>query len=78
MKKAHPGDYQKYGKNIKLILAQPDYVGLNPKDNSIEYVKEFMIENEYDFEFMDEDLIQTKFQNINDLSEYILKRKAES
>ena len=43
----HPQDYAKYGQYIPQILAAPDYVGENPKDGSIEYVKEFQIENEY-------------------------------
>lgn len=43
----HPADYQKYGSQIPTILADPDYVGMNPSDGSIEYVKEFLIEGEY-------------------------------
>ena len=29
------------------IIANPDYVGINSKDNSIEYVKEYIVDNEY-------------------------------
>ena len=29
------------------ILATPDYVGQNPTDGSIEYVKEFLLAGEY-------------------------------
>lgn len=47
MQSNHSGDYQKYGQYIPLILSVPDYVGKNPKDNSIEYVKEFLQHNEY-------------------------------
>ena len=47
MKTSHPSDYNKYGGEIKNILANPDYVGKNPKDDSIEFVKEYMIDNEY-------------------------------
>lgn len=47
MKKSHPVDYAKYQSQISNILAAPDYIGLNPKDNSIEYVKEFLQNNEY-------------------------------
>mgnify|MGYP003294315167 CR=1 FL=1 len=48
MKSRHPNDYEKYGKYIEIILRNPDYVGINPSDNSIEYVKEFCIsDNEY-------------------------------
>ena len=43
----HPGDFQKYGHYIAQILSSPDYVGQNPKDGSIEYVKEFQIDNEF-------------------------------
>lgn len=44
---SHPNDYQKYGNKISDILNCPDYIGMNPKDNSIEYVKEYKIDNEY-------------------------------
>lgn len=47
MQTSHPTDYQKYGSHLKNILSSPDYVGVNKKDNSIEYVKEFKIENEF-------------------------------
>ena len=43
----HPGDYKKYGNKIGEIVSEPDYVGKNPKDESIEYVKEFVIDGEY-------------------------------
>ncbi len=47
MQTSHPADYAKYKNEIKNILNDPDYVGLNPKDGSIEYVKNFIIDNEY-------------------------------
>lgn len=47
MQSSHPADYQKYGKYIPQILSQPDYVGKNPKDGSIEYVKEFKVNNDF-------------------------------
>lgn len=47
MKRRHPADYAKYGQHVRLILSDPDYVGVNPKDNSIEYVKEFQLNGEY-------------------------------
>ena len=47
MKQKHPKDYAKYGNCIEDIIRQPDYIGKNPKDESIEYVKEFFIENEF-------------------------------
>ena len=47
MQRRHSLDYKKYGNQIQNILKYPDYIGLNPKDNSIEYVKNFLIDNEY-------------------------------
>lgn len=47
MMRRHPEDYTKYGDKIGLILSAPDYIGQNPTDNSIEYVKEFRINQEY-------------------------------
>lgn len=47
MKARHPADYEKYGQYIPEILASPDYVGVNPSDSSVEYVKEFQIDNDY-------------------------------
>lgn len=47
MQSPHPNDYNKYKNEIKNILDNPDYVGINSKDNSIEYVKEFFVDNEY-------------------------------
>lgn len=47
MQSRHPADYAQYGQYIPAILSAPDYVGENPKDGSIEYVKEFQINNEF-------------------------------
>ena len=47
MKNSHPEDFEKYGSRLTEILAVPDYVGQNPKDGSIEYVKEFYVDGEY-------------------------------
>lgn len=47
IQKKHSNAYAKYGKHITQILSQPDYVGENPKDGSIEYVKEFVVEKEH-------------------------------
>lgn len=47
MIRRHPADYAKYGQYIPQILASPDYVGENPADGSIEYVKDFRINGEY-------------------------------
>lgn len=47
MQSSHPADFAKYGTEIINILAYPDYVGQNPSDGSIEYVKEFLKDGEY-------------------------------
>ena len=47
MKSSHPNDFAKYGKHLSTILANPDYVGQNPSDGSIEYVKEFVVEGDH-------------------------------
>lgn len=47
MKSKHPADYERFGQYIPQILAAPDYVGENPADGSIEYVKEFVIEGAF-------------------------------
>lgn len=47
MKNKHSDDYQKYSPYIETILTSPHYVGINHKDGSIEYVREFEIDNEY-------------------------------
>lgn len=47
MLKKHADDYIKYGCHITDIIAKPDYIGVNSKDNSIEYVKEFSIDQEF-------------------------------
>lgn len=47
MKKQHPDDYKKYGKDISNIINNPTYVAKNPLQGSIEYIKEYKINNEY-------------------------------
>lgn len=47
MQRRHPLDYAQYGQCIPQILACPDYVGENPSDGSIEYVKDYQINGEY-------------------------------
>lgn len=47
MKNSHPDDFKKYGADIELILSSPDYIGINPTDNSLEYVKEYCVDNEF-------------------------------
>ena len=43
----HSEDYALYGEYIPLILSMPDYVALNTKDESIEYVKEVQMDDVY-------------------------------
>ena len=47
MKTSHPADFLTYGHELKNILSAPDYVGQNPSDESIEFVKEFCVNHEY-------------------------------
>ena len=47
MKTSHPEDFQKYGCDIENIIAYPDYVGRNHKDNSIEFTKEYCIDSNF-------------------------------
>lgn len=47
MQTSHPADFAKYGTELLNILAFPDYVGQNPSDGSIEYVKEFQVDGEF-------------------------------
>lgn len=47
MESSHPEDFLKYGQYLKVILAEPDFVGQNPSDGSIEFVKTFQTGNDY-------------------------------
>lgn len=47
MKKQHPEDYYKYGKDIREILKNPTYVAKNPNQGSIEYIKEYKVNNDF-------------------------------
>ena len=47
MMKKHPVEYIKYGAYIHDIVSRPDYVGVNPGDGSIEYVKDFPVDGDY-------------------------------
>jgi hypothetical protein len=42
---SHPQDFEDYGMDLENILKYPDYVGINPSDGSIEYVKLFQVKN---------------------------------
>ena len=43
----HPAEYIKYGAYIHNIVSAPDYVGINPGDGSIEYVKDFPVDADF-------------------------------
>ena len=45
MVNSHPYDFEDYGMDLENILKYPDYVGKNPNDDSIEYVKLFKVQN---------------------------------
>lgn len=47
MKSSHPKDFQKYGNDIESIIASPDYVGRNIKDDSIEFTKEYLLDGTF-------------------------------
>ena len=47
IKNRHAYEYEKYLPDIKMIIEEPDYVGISPKDNSILFVKLYEIHGEY-------------------------------
>jgi hypothetical protein len=47
MLQKHVAEYVKYGSYIHDIVSSPDYVGLNPGDGSVEFVKEFPVNNDF-------------------------------
>ena len=47
MKEEHPEDYKKYGSKISEIIVNPTYLASNEKKKSIEYIKEYKVDNEY-------------------------------
>ncbi len=47
MAASHPDDFKKYGNEIESIIANPDYVGKNEKDNSIEFTKEYILYGDF-------------------------------
>lgn len=47
MKEEHPEDYKKYGSKISEIIVNPTYLARNEKKKSIEYIKEYKVDNEY-------------------------------
>lgn len=47
MKSSHPDAFSKYGAHLASIIAAPDYVGKNKKDNSIEFIKEYNVNRDF-------------------------------
>lgn len=47
IKSRHPYEYDKYYGDIGTIINSPDYVGINPKDSSILFVKLYEVNGEY-------------------------------
>ena len=47
MEEEHPNDFKKYGADIKDIIKNPTYLARNEKKKSIEFIKEYKIDNEY-------------------------------
>lgn len=47
MKRQHLEDYIKYGKDISKIINEPTYIAKNPNQGSIEYIKEYKINNDF-------------------------------
>ena len=47
IKSRHPYEYEQYYQDIGLIINSPDYVGLNPKDDSILFVKLYKVYGEF-------------------------------
>ena len=47
MKSQHFEDYIKYGRDIKEIINNPTYVARNPNQGSIEYIKEYKLNDDF-------------------------------
>lgn len=47
IKNRHPYEFEKYYRDISMIINSPDYVGINPKDSSILFVKLYNVNGEY-------------------------------
>jgi hypothetical protein len=45
MQESHPDDYRLFGEYIREIITLPDYVAVNPKDKSLEFVKTITLED---------------------------------
>ncbi|MCD7841180.1 MAG: hypothetical protein LUG56_01795 [Lachnospiraceae bacterium] len=47
IKNRHPYEYEHYLPDIGIIISEPDYVGLSPRDNSIFFVKLYEVHGNY-------------------------------
>ena len=47
MKHQHPEDFEKYGADIENIIKNPTYLARNEKKKSIEFIKEYKIDNDF-------------------------------
>jgi len=45
IKNRHPEDFDDFGDKIEEILSNPTYIGIHPKQGSLEYIKEFKLED---------------------------------
>ncbi len=47
MKQQHPEDFKRYGADIENIIKNPTYLARNEKKKSIEFIKEYKIDNDF-------------------------------
>lgn len=47
MKEQHPEDYKIYGEKIEEIIKEPTYLARNEKKKSIEFIKQYKINNRF-------------------------------
>lgn len=47
MKEKHPEDFQRYGVDIENIIKNPSYLARNEKKKSIEFIKEYKVNDDF-------------------------------
>lgn len=47
MANEHPQDFKKYGTDIEDIIKNPTYLARNEKKKSIEFIKEYKVDNDF-------------------------------
>ena len=47
MKEEHPEDFEKYGAKLEDIIKEPTYLARNKKKKSIEFIKEYKIDEKF-------------------------------